>query len=315
LRGVVYAVPAGVLALVDVRAGAVMAIGSIPAAVIPLAPRRSGRRAAFVVGALAGVSLLAGALLAQVEWLAVAGIAVAALAAAGLATRHPQGIVALTLCLPLLAVGFSYPGWTPAGWLSLVLVAGSSYGWLVSLAWPERPPPAVAGPPPPGREAMWAYGAAAGAAGAICATVGFAADLEHAGWAATAALLVMRPSADVQRLRSLGRIASVVVGAAFAVVCLWADPPVAILALLVVATVVAATSTATSRWYVTPAFTTCLVFLLLVTRDPGSATRHFWERVAETAGGVAVAWVCGAVMPGVVARLTSARRRGSHPSP
>ena len=45
--------------------------------------------------------------------------------------------------------------------------------------------------------------------------------------------------------------------------------------------VVAATAMARSRWYVTPAFTTFLVFLLLISADLGQAPGRFWERLAK----------------------------------
>ena len=47
----------------------------------------------------------------------------------------------------------------------------------------------------------------------VAAAIGFILDLEHVGWACAAALLVMRPSADMQRLRSAGRILAVAIGA------------------------------------------------------------------------------------------------------
>jgi uncharacterized membrane protein YccC len=43
--------------------------------------------------------------------------------------------------------------------------------------------------------------------------LGLILDLEHVGWACAAALLVMRPAAEMQRLRSVGRILAVAAGA------------------------------------------------------------------------------------------------------
>jgi hypothetical protein len=45
----------------------------------------------------------------------VAGIFVLAVGASLLAARRPHGMIALTLCLPLVAIGFSYPGWSRVG--------------------------------------------------------------------------------------------------------------------------------------------------------------------------------------------------------
>jgi len=91
------------------------------------------------------------------------------------------------------------------------------------------------------------YGYAAGAAGALCAAVGFALDLEHVGWAPAAALLVMRPLPEVQRMRSLDRVIDVVVGAAAAIALTALGAPDWAYALAVLVGVAAATATAGSR--------------------------------------------------------------------
>jgi hypothetical protein len=65
-RGLTYAIPAGVLLAVevDVRTGVAAAVSLLPAAVIPLAPRRRQRVTVAELGALTGVSVLVGSLLA-----------------------------------------------------------------------------------------------------------------------------------------------------------------------------------------------------------------------------------------------------------
>jgi hypothetical protein len=307
LRGACCSLPPATAAFFDIRVGAALAIGVIPAAIVPLAARRAKRWITVVIGFLTGVSLLAGALLAQVAWLAVVGIFVLAVGASLLAARRLHGMIALTLCLPLIAVGFSYPGWSPAGLLSLLIIAGSMYTWLVSLAWPEPPPPAARQPGVPDRGALLRFGLAAGTAGAVCAAIGFIAGLEHVGWAPAAALLVMRPSADMQRLRSIGRVASVVAGALAGIACIEARLSSALFAVAVALAVTAATALATSSWYLTPGFTTFFVFLLLLAGNQGAASGRFWERVGETALGVGVAYLCGAFIPRLAAAATSPR--------
>ena len=54
---------------------------------------------------------------------------------------------------------------------------------------------------------MLDYGVRLGLAGAVCAAIGFALDLEHVGWAVTAALIVMRPSPEAAAA-AVGRSAS-----------------------------------------------------------------------------------------------------------
>jgi uncharacterized membrane protein YccC len=144
--------------------------------------------------------------------------------------------------------------------------------------------------------------------GATCATIGFAADLEHVGWAPAAALLVMRPSAPVQRMRSLDRIGDVLLGATAAVVLVLAGPPNWVYAISILLVVVGATATTGSGWYVLPTFTTCLVFILLLARDPADASSRFWERVLETGLGIGVAAIASfLVLPAILRRTQDGR--------
>jgi hypothetical protein len=68
-----------------------------------------------------------------------------------------------------------------------------------------------------------------------------------------------------------------------------AGPPDAVHAAAIVAALAAAAGTHGSRWYVTPAFTTFLVFLLLLWSAPEDAASRFGERVGETLLGVGIA--------------------------
>lgn len=60
---------------------AVLAVGLIPSAILPLAPLRRGRFRAAFIGCLAGASIVVGALLAVWPPLAVVGIFVIAVLA------------------------------------------------------------------------------------------------------------------------------------------------------------------------------------------------------------------------------------------
>ncbi len=236
LRGAAYALPAvAVLLQVDVTAGLAMALGTIPAAVVPLAPRRRKRYVAAVIGALAGAAMLTGALLAAAgAWVAVPALFLLAVASAQLAARRPFGVYVMSLCVPLVGAGLSFDEVAAAAALALAFASGAVYAWVVSLLWPET---AVGGPAAgsarahgPARQAlMLDYGVRLGLAGAVCAAIGFALDLEHVGWAVTAALIVMRPSPEVQRLRSIGRLASVSLGALAAIAVVETTPSDAVL--------------------------------------------------------------------------------------
>jgi len=308
LLGAVYALPAAVLVFNDVSRGLALAVGTIPAAVAGLAPTRRARRKTAVLGVFVGVPILLGSALAAVPWLAVVALFFLAIGAVVLARRSgPLGMVVLNLGVPMVAVGFSYDDIGTGATLALVMVAGSAYACLVSLLWPESPVPTEsaqphASPPP------LAYGVRLGLAGATAAAIGFGLDLDHVGWACVAALIVMRPSAEMQELRSVGRLLSVLAGALVGVAVARTEPPTIVYAVVILAAVAVLAATRASRWYITPAFTTLLVFLLLLYADPASAPHRLNERVAETAVGVGLAYLFGLVLPRLAAHWRGADR-------
>jgi len=295
--GAAYALPGALLVFNDLTRGLALALGVLPGAIVGLMPRRRGRLAIIVLGCAIGVPLFVGGIVAGAPILAVAAIAVLGPASARLAARHRLGQVAMSLSLPMFGVGLSYPGVQKGAEVCGLMIAGSIYACLVSMLWPERAAAPRAAPDAGARGPALEYGVRLGAAGATAAAIGFLLDLEHVGWACAAALLVMRPAAEMQRLRSVGRIISVAVGALAAILLVRLHPPAAIYALVVLATVAGAAATHTSRWYVTPAFTTFLVFLLLLYARPQDAASRFDERVLETLLGVAIAYLFGLALP------------------
>jgi hypothetical protein len=301
--GAVYALPAAVAMLSDPPTGLALAVGVLPAAIVGLAPTRRARRAVVVLGTLIGVPLFLGSLLANVPWLAVAALGGLGVAAAWLAARSRFGFIAMTLSLPMMGVGLSYTDIGQSAGLAGLMIAGSIYACLVSMLWPER---AQGGARPPAVPPTLEYGVRLGAAGATAAAIGFLAGLEHVGWACAAALLVMRPSEEMQRLRSVGRIAAVAAGALAAIALVRIHPPVAVYSAAAILAVGGAAATNRSRWYVTSAFTTFLVFLLLLYATPEDAGRRFDERLGETLLGVAIAYVFGLAIPAL--RRRHARR-------
>ena len=212
--GAIYALPGALVILSDRSRGLALVLGVLPAAIVGLMPTRRGRLAIIVLGAAIGFPMFIGGLLAGVPVLAVAAIAGLGIGAALLAARARLGQVAMTLSLPMVGVGLSYPDLGKAAGLAGLMVLGSIFGCVVSMFWPERAPgqaPVAALKPTLG------YGVRLGAAGATAAAIGFLLDLEHVGWACAAALLVMRPAAEMQRLRSVGRIIAVAIGALAAI--------------------------------------------------------------------------------------------------
>jgi len=298
--GAAYAIPAAILVFDELTLGFAVAVGVVPVATAGLAPTRRARRGIGMVGLFVGLPIFFGAVVAHVSWIAIVTLFAAGVGAVWLTRRAARlGQVLMTLGLPMMGVGFSYADdlRTAAGAAALMLI-GSLYACLVSLLWPastEPPAPRPSAPRP-----TIGYGVRLGLAGATAAAIGFAFDLDHVGWACAAALLVMRPSAEMQQLRSIGRILSVTIGAMLGVLVVTLHPPTAAYSILMVVTVALVAALHGSRWYITPVFTTFLVFLLLLASDPASAGYRFGERVGETILGVALAYVFGVAAPKLV---------------
>lgn len=294
--GLVYALPAGVVAYSDVARGAAFAVGVVPAAVVGLAPTRRARLKVVVLGVMTGVPLVLGTLVSGIPWLAVAAMFLLSCAAVILARSAPIGSVLLVLSLPLAGVGLSYRDLAESVGLAALLITGSLYAALVSMLWPTRPRGQKEVARPPTLE----YGVRLGAAAAAAAGIGFMFGLQHVGWATAAVLLVMRPGAEQTTARMIGRIASVATGGAAAVVLVITGSTAVVYSATIVVCIAASAATLGSRWYVTPAFTTFLVLLLLVAPSPEDAGFRFTERLTETLLGVGLAWIFGVALPAVL---------------
>ncbi|QMU67153.1 FUSC family protein [Streptacidiphilus sp. P02-A3a] len=297
-RGALFALPAALVAPHDPGQGLSLAIGVLPAALIGLPPTRRARLGIPVGGLCVGLPMVLGSLLSHQDLLAVFGVFAFAVAAARLAARRRFGMIAMSLCLPMVGAGLSYRDVGQAAGFALLILCGSLYAYLLTLLWPERPGPAGADPPVlMDRRTALDYGLRLGGCGASAAACGLALAPTHPGWPVTAALLVMRPAADMQRLRSVGRVVSVVVGGAAALLLLRADPPGWGYALTCLGAITLATATHGSHWYLTPAFTSLLVLLMLLHAEPAQAHGRFNERVTATLVGVALAYLFGLLLP------------------
>jgi hypothetical protein len=250
--------------------------------------------------------MLIGGLLAGVPVLAVAAIALLGIATALLARRSRIGQITMVLSLPMVGVGLSYADIGQVAGLAALMVAGSVIACAVSMLWPEGVVEPARDSRPAANLPTLPYGARLGAAGATAAAIGFALDLDHVGWACAAALLVMRPAPEMQQLRSVGRILAVTSGALLAIALVMLDPPVGWYSLAAIGAIAGAAGTHRSRWYVTSAFTTFLVFLLLLYSDPQDAGARFAERLSETFLGVGLAYIFGLGLPAL------SRRRRDH---
>lgn len=313
LLGVAYAIPAAVVTWRDPAAGIPLALGVIVGVGVGLPPLRSQRRMMVLVGVISGVSLAIGSMVASWPVVAVATVFAVCLVASVTRWRHRLGPVVLSMGVPLVGAGLSETPASKGVGVALLLILGSVYTWLVSLAWPERPPPT----PPPGAAAARAaaaqapmshlvdYGVRLGLAGAIAASIGFALGWDHPGWACCAALIVSRPDIELTKLRQQGRTISVLLGAILAVVVQAIGPTPVGMAALVVLVVSVASATQGSRWYFFPLFTTFLVISMLTLDDPAGTVYWLDERIAATLIGVGLSYVFMVLVPAV-----RERRRG-----
>jgi len=303
-RGALFTLPAAAAALQNPGRGLALALGVLPAALVGLPPTRRARLAIPVAGLCVGLPMVLGSLLTHNDWLAVFGVFVFAVAAAQLAARRRLGMIVMSLCLPMVGAGLSYPHLDQAAGFALLILCGSLYACLLAVLWSERPVPAAASPPPlMDRRTALGYGLRLGGCGASAAACGLALAPSHPGWPVVAALLVMRPAHDMQRLRSIGRVLAVFAGGAVALLLLWADPPGWGYALICLAVIMLAAGSYGSRWYVAPAYTSVLVLLMLLHADPAQAQGRFNERVTASVVGVALAYLFGLLLPRWTGRL------------
>jgi len=132
----------GLVAVVMVFAGEVLTgtyllIGSVPAAVVGLAPQRDARRPVLIVGVLFGVSILLGSILAVWVPLAVVGMFVVGYLAAQVAAWKPAGVVALSVILPLTAIGLTYQGIADSAKVAGLMILGAIGSYIWALVLPE----------------------------------------------------------------------------------------------------------------------------------------------------------------------------------
>lgn len=298
LAGVVFGLPAAVVTVVNPELGIALAVGVLPAAMIGIPARRRNRVVILLIGTLAGVSLFAGGVLAHLPLvLAAALLAATVIGASLLTTRAPQGRLVLTLCAPLVAAGLSYDDYASSAATLALLVAGSAYAWLVSLLWPARATPDQPPPPLPPVRAMLDYGVRMGLAAALVFVLVGSTGVDHPGWAPAACLLVARPQVDLLQRRGVGRVVSVVLGATAAALLVHLELANVVLAIIAAAVLGLAAGTAGSRWYITSAFTTLLVFVLMLDGHPAQTVGAFDARVGETVLGVGAAYLFGWAIP------------------
>ncbi|MGB4777315.1 FUSC family protein [Microbacterium sp.] len=309
--GAIYALPAMIVIPFSPAAGLGLAVGVLPVAAFNLPRFRRGRRAILLVGCISGACFVVGSLLTQRPVLAVVAMFLLGVGFALWGRVRPAGRLAMALCLPLIGIGLSFDDVALAATVAGLMVLGAAYAWGIAMLWPEHQVPLPVRDSEPTRQEMLLYGVLLGGAAATATAIGYALQLEHVGWVTGAALMVMRPVREQLILRSVSRSAAVVVGAfAAASFALLTPSPLAI-AVAIGLVIAALSATQASRWYIAPAFTT-FVALTLILQAPGERPgMRFVERTVETAIGVGVALVFGALIPALIRLRRSRRSRRS----
>ena len=316
-RGALCALPAVVIMLaVDVSLGMAFAIATIPVAMLGVPPQRIQRPRLGLVGLAFAVSYALGSVMGLWDVAAVAALTVLAFAGVVLSVRRPAAKLLPALLLPGFALGTNHLA--PEGFaVAAVMFAGAAWATLITCCWPTTHPPAIT-PTPPERESDPAhalpsarmYGILFAAAAGIGLALGYLLNLVHVGWAAAAAMFIMRPDPGLLASRALGRTVATLAGVVAAGLLLHRGPTEVVLAIVTVATVSAMVAVRTSRWYITGAGGALIVLLISGVSGIHEFKVSFAERLLETALGAGLALTLGVAIPSGLRWLAS--RRATH---
>lgn len=288
-----FAAPAVVVTALDPEQGLPLALGVLSCIGVALPPQRRRRVTLVFIGTLAGLAMFVGSVLAVLPpvltLIAVFGVCVGVTVTSPL-TRF--GPFLLVLGLPLMGAGLSEESPAAGAGAAVLMTLSAAYCWLMSLLWPEGPPP-PAHPPKAAapRSVLLDYGIRLGLAAVIAASLGFSLGWDHPGWAVTAALVVGRPDPALTYHRAGGRAASVALGAFAALALRAAEPTDLALGLAVGLALSLGRGVSRSWWYILPGFNTFVVLTMLMAEQPEQTLWFFAERVIATLFGVGVAYV------------------------
>lgn len=119
--------------------------------------------------------------------------------------------MALSVILPLTAIGLTYQGIADSAKVAGLMILGAIGSYIWALVLPEYEGDVPQQPQMTPAEAK-RYGLVLGVAGAVSTLVAFALDVDFVGWLVGSTLLVIRPTWDLLSARGIGRVISVIVG-------------------------------------------------------------------------------------------------------
>jgi hypothetical protein len=303
-RGALCALPGAVIMFtVNVSLGMVFALGTTMVAMLGVPPKRSKRPRLVLVGAAFAAFYALGSVLGLWAVVAVVSLTVLAYAAVQLSTRRPAAKLLTAMLLPGLALGTNHPA--PAGLgIAGVFLAGGVWVTIVTYAWPEARPPAVAQATTEhgddsahARPTARIYGVLFAAAAGIGLALGYLLDFAHVAWASAAAMFIMRPDPELLASRAIGRTVATFAGVVAAGLLLHRGPTEIALAIVTVAGVAGMVAVRTSRWYVTSAGSGFIVLLVSGISGTAEFQISFIDRIVETAIGAGLALACGIAIP------------------
>jgi hypothetical protein len=293
-----------VIAFGDVRHGLALLVGVLVAAIVGLAPVRKQRNMLLIAGLAYVLAIGLGSFVSVWWYVALPVMFVLCVSASWLAARAAIGLLVLVLVVPIAGIGLSYDGLRESFGQIVLIGSGTVWAYALAMMLPEYGLPTKRRPALLLASLWLNYGIRLGLAAVTAAGLGFALGVDHVGWITGAALLVMRPDMHAEQLRAVGRMASVVLGALMASCLLTLDLPAIAIAAVGGLALIAMAALHRSQWYVTPFFTTFLVFWVLLYGDAstGAIEFRFWERTLETTAGVLIAAFYGLLLPWLALR-------------
>jgi hypothetical protein len=289
----------------SITPGIAFAIGLLPTSLLGIASTRKLRLIYGILGCLFGVGVYIGSYIVNLHtiWEASIIFLVLSFFATVIAAKRPAGGLLLSLLIPSLAVGTSYSASQATG-LAIAFMLGSIWSSFVSLAWSTFTPSKEA------RARLMAlqpthvrtYGLLLGLTASTSVIVGYFFDPAHAGWVATAAMLIIRPVQQMTGIRGIGRALSTIVGTILVVISIYLGLNQLVTALLISFVAILAIGARSSKWYITSFGTAFLILTIEMfgTNDYLMVHQIAWYRIIDNVIGAIIALIYGLFIPQVL---------------
>ncbi|WP_088825971.1 FUSC family protein [Listeria goaensis] len=297
----ISAIPVFLIAtLVDMSIGMGMLIGLIPAAITKIAPTRRGRVSILIMGAVIALSVLIGALLKSYFGIVGATVSMGAFAyLSAMFAASKKGVPAFMFFItPVIGIGLSITDFQAGVSIGLSMVLGSTVACMISLFFKETKGVKKAPAVNPNKVIFKQYAPYFTTAIMLATVIGF--YLDHTGWIVGSVGLVMRPVREMQEMRSVFRIVSVVTGIVLIYIVMLSNAGNIIIAGAAAMMLVLASGTHESKAYIMPLFMTYIVFSFMMVINNEMNATHWWllaERILWVSAGVVIAYVFGLLIP------------------